>query len=380
MLLIASILCAFYLLLLVVKALLAIARTEDDAAAVIPALSDGTLTVMQPILSGDARLEEMLESNLKSLPHQYFLWLCDEDDEEALRICRRIKVKYPECRIEIHLSEACPAQMNPKVFKLINGSEMVRTPYIAVLDDDTYLPISTAADLVDKAQGSMVATALPSYRNEGKCSGLLLAQFVNNNSALTYLTALSFGRPISINGMCYVMKRDHIRIFQNISHHLTDDLALAGEVKRVGGKIHQSSQAVKLITDITDFSHYLRMMHRWYLFALILLKEQSGGKKALIAFLHGWHPIVLWMMLLLLVLHPTPTMFIVVIVCLLLRSWILVMLQKRIFGRSLHLPLLSILSELLQPLHLVHASLNRNIRWRSRRYRVFSSEHFESNE
>jgi ceramide glucosyltransferase len=37
-----------------------------------------------------------------------------------------------------------------------------------------------------------------------------------------------------------------------------------------------------------------------------------------------------------------------------------------------------LLSELLQPLHLLHAALYRNIRWRTRRYRVRDNDRFSA--
>lgn len=209
---------------------------------------------------------------------------------------------------------------------------------------------------------------------------MLLSQFVNNNSAMTYLPLLPFFRPISLNGMCYVMKTGDIGIFRNISHHLTDDLALAGAVKAAGGTIHQSSQPVRLTTDITGFRHYLRMMHRWYLFALLLLREQKPEYKAAILALHGWHALVPWLVLSGLLCAPSWPLLVLVVVFLGIRSWMLRALQQEIFGMALHQPLASIISELLQPFHLVHAVLVRNIRWRTRRYRVYSSEHFVAHE
>lgn len=380
MLLIVSICCAGYLLLLGAKCVLAVVQSRNDAPTVEPMLEPAMLTVLQPILSGDARLEEMLESNLISLPEQRFLWLCDVWDTEAIRVTEILRKKYPGHRISIRLCADCPERVNPKVFKLIDGASEVETPFFSVLDDDTHLPSATAADLVMHARQAMVATALPSYLSGGSFSGTLLAQFVNNNSALTYLPLLPFCRPISINGMCYVMKTVDIGIFKKISHHLTDDLALAGAIKAAGGDIHQSSQPVRLTTDITGFLHYLRMMHRWYLFALLLLRGQNAGYKSVILVLHGWHPLVLWIALAGLVIEPSLMMVMTVGVFLWIRFCLLRILQKEVFGKAIHQPFASLISELLQPLHFFHALVNRNIRWRSRRYRVFSSEHFEANE
>lgn len=375
-----SICCAAYLFLLGMKAVLAIVQVADDPVNDEEKLPSGILTLMQPILSGDPRLEEMLEGNLLSLPGQRFLWLCDAWDHEAIRITELLKQKYPAHQIVMRLCPDCPERVNPKVFKLIEGTSDVTTPYFAVLDDDTHLPAATAADLVRHARKDTVATALPCYDADDRFSGSLLSQFVNNNSAMTYLPLLPFCRPISINGMCYVMKASGLGMFPGIAHHLTDDLALAGAVKESGDTIYQSCQPVRLKTDISGFRHYLRMMHRWYLFALLLLKGQGGGYKAAILALHGWHPLVLWMMMAGVIISPSVGMFSVAGIFLLLRGAMLVLLQGKVFGRSIHRPLASLVSEWLQPVHLVHAVLNRNITWRSRKYRVCSSEHFEANE
>lgn len=380
MLLIVSIACAAYLVLLGVKSILAVVRSVDGVDTAPIVVEPGMLTIMQPILSGDVRLEEMLEGNLVSLPGQRFLWLCDEWDVEAIRVATRLKEKHPASLITIQLCADCPEGINPKVFKLIAGTPEVVTPFIAVLDDDTHLPAETAADLVKYAQSATVTTALPAYRNDGNFSGRLLSQFVDNNSVMTYLPLLHFCPPISINGMCYVMKSGDLGLFGAIRHHLTDDLALAGAVRSAGGTIYQSVFPVRLTTDITDFRHYLRMMHRWYLFALLLLRGQPAAYKGVILLLHGWHPLVLWIAAVGLLVRPSLAMAGVVGGFLLIRSCVLGMLQGKVFGRSQHLPISSVVSEMLQPFHLLHAALDRNIRWRSRRYRVHSSEHFEAHE
>ncbi|RYD33214.1 MAG: hypothetical protein EOP87_11410, partial [Verrucomicrobiaceae bacterium] len=175
--------CGLYLLLLGMKAVLAVLQARKDARADEPLLGLRTLTVLQPILSGDAKLERMLEGNLHSLPGQCFLWLCDAGDAEGVRVAEKLRAEHPAHQITIVLCPDCPERVNPKVFKLIHASALVDTPFFAVLDDDTHLPTATAADLLLHAQDAMIATALPSYRESGGFSGSLLAQFVNNNSA-----------------------------------------------------------------------------------------------------------------------------------------------------------------------------------------------------
>jgi ceramide glucosyltransferase len=61
-----------------------------------------------------------------------------------------------------------------------------------------------------------------------------------------------------------------------------------------------------------------------------------------------------------------------------LRAVVLITVQRRLTGQSRHSPLLSILSELLQPLHMLHAIASRRIVWRTRRYVVRANDDFRA--
>ena len=45
---------------------------------------------------------------------------------------------------------------------------------------------------------------------------------------------------------------------------------------------------------------------------------------------------------------------------------------------TIHSPISSLISELLQPLHMIHAVSSKNITWRNRRYNVIANDRFES--
>jgi len=372
--------CLVYLALLGGKAALALTYAAHDPLPQDLSLPRRTLTVAQAILSGDAALKDMLESNLKSLSGQRFLWLCDEDDAVGLSIARELMAAYPGEEIILEICPPCPPARNPKLFKLIHGTPRMDTPLVLVLDDDTHLPRASAAVLAQHAATHGIATGLPSYRNGRGLPSLLLAQFVNNNSVTTYLSLLPLLPPISINGMCYVIKAEHAGIFANIGHHLTDDLALAMAIKESGGSIYQSSYPQVIATEVADPAHYMRMMHRWYLFALLLLKRQPPGYQALICLLHGWHPLLLWGLLGFALAVPSWPLLGVASCFLGIRSAILIGLQRKFFKRVPHRFFASLFSELLQPWHLLHAVMVRRIDWRGRKYRVFESDRFESDE
>lgn len=377
-----------------------------------PLIPPGTLTIAQAILSGDPLLELRLEENLNALRGQTFRWLIDENDNEAQRIAE--KLKRPN--LHVKLCPPCPDKTNPKLWKLQAAAQLVRTPFFAVIDDDTTLSEASAAALVEAAKTHTVATGLPCYLSRGFSSGLL-AQFVNNNSIFTYLGTSSLLPPFTLNGMGYVMRTEELeRIdhFKPILHELTDDLALATLVLKQGGTIHQSAAPLQVQTGVQHLRHYWQMMHRWYVFTLLLLQRQKISSQIIIFLLHGLPPMLMaamvvlglatdplrlglavvmfaalcwasqWIMqeiivivLFVLPLLVVPSPFSFVFFALLFLRWALLnSVQQRYFNRHLHRPFTSLLSELIQPLHLIHSLCSRTIRWRTRLYKVRDTHDF----
>ena len=357
-----------YVTSFVLRAWLAIRYAASLPQSPQRALPANSLTIAQAILSGDPLLESRLAANLSALAGQKFLWLIDEDDEEARRIVSAIQTE----NVEVIRCAPCPDATNPKLWKLQRATELTRTPFFCVLDDDTTLSPESAAILVEAAERSTVAAGLPCYLDGGGLASGLLAQFVNNNSAFTYLGTSCLLPPFTLNGMGYVMKREEllgIGRFIPIMNELTDDLALATLVLKQGGTIHQAKAPLQVCTGVRDLQHYMQLMHRWYVFTFLLLKRQSLPVQILIFTLHGLPSSLL---IVLFVLHDMRVMGVVLV----LRYLILTSIQKRFFGVRLHRPLLSVVSELMQPVHLVHALVVRTIRWRTRLYKVRDTNKF----
>lgn len=375
-----------------------------------------TLTIAQAILSGDPLLESRLEANLATFPDQHFIWLIDDEDAEARRIGQKLRHPY----LHVELCPPCPDATNPKLWKLQIAANLVKTPFFAVIDDDTTLPAPSAAGLVEAAKNCTVATGLPSYQDSGDVASGLLAQFVNNNSVFTYLGTSRLLPPFTLNGMGYVMRTEELKRiehFKPILHELTDDLALATLVLKLGGSIHQSQAPLHVRTGVRGMSHYFQMMHRWYVFTLLLLKRQPIPTQVLIFVLHGLPPILLCSTMILgvangelggrflavlvtlfimrlhqilgLLLLPVLTLLMaylfthdraamVLLLVLGMREIITREMQKKFFGHPLIRPVVSLLSELIQPVHLVHALCIRTIRWRTRLYKVRDTHDFSA--
>ena len=321
---------------------------------------DGQVTVVQPILGGDPFLEEALQRNVRQQPAQ-FLWLVDEDDAEGQRVTRRI-AEDAGGRVEILLCPQAAAGSNPKTAKLQRALERVGTEYFAVVDDDTILSEGQLGRAMFALRTSTIYTGLPCYLRGGNLWSSLVTHFVNNNSILTYLPLLPITGPLSINGMFYVMRTAELRGmggFTPIVRQLCDDYALATMVRRNGGTIRQGIAPQFLHTTVPDAGHYVRLMHRWFVFANVLVRDQSARIKMLLLVFLGLPPVLLWLGAL------CPPLWIVLLAG---RHIALRRLQRDVFGTLPHLNwLLSIVSELLQPLHWLHACFQQTLRWRTRR-------------
>lgn len=338
------------------------------------------VSVLQPILSGDPMLESTLEANLQTLEGAHFFWLIDDEDQQAADTTASLRQRYPQCTIRIDSFSPAPEGVNPKVFKLEQARKFVETDICLILDDDATLTAEALQQLLTDLIDNSLVTALPYYSAGNNTSSELLAQFVNDNAALTYLPLLPFSAPLTINGMCYALHRSTLEQndgFKPIFHHLTDDLALATYLTNRNVRLIQSIATVKVQTSVKDIPHYISQMHRWFLFATLLMREKSSKMNLAIFILQGIHPILLWAMLIM-ALTGGEINIAILAVCLVIRHKLLRRIQREV---SVDIPArrwMSLVSELLQPFHFLHALLNRTIRWRTRRYRIHSNRHFTS--
>ncbi len=370
------ILAALYAALLLLRRHLALAYARSLPPIPAQPLPAGTLTIAQAILSGDPLLESRLETNLTTHASQRFIWLIDEGDTEA----RRIAAKLQRPNLHTEICPPCPDATNPKLWKLHVAARIVQTPFFAVIDDDTTLPESSAAALVEAAKTHTVSTGLPCYQISNDRASSLLAQFVNNNSIFTYLGTSHLLPPFTLNGMGYVMRREELGRIDNftpILNELTDDLALATLVLKLGGTIHQSDAPLQVRTGVRDFTHYWQMMHRWYVFTILLLQRQSIPVQGLIFLLHGLPPLLFVAIFVCGMKAATLGAAAAVFPVVLLRDIVIRTLQSRFFGgQILCQRQYSPLSEFLQPLHLIHSLCSRTIRWRTRLYKVRDTHDF----
>ncbi|CCF68978.1 glycosyltransferase [Xanthomonas citri] len=373
--LIVPILAAAYLAVLLVKtaAALRVVRGERLRPARSAVATPADVAILQPILGGDAHLQEVLAANVQALPQAQFIWLLDTDDGPGNAAADAVVAQYPQLRIARMLVPPAPPGINPKAWKLDCALPHIDAPVSLILDDDAHLGDRALSQLLLDLAHADVVTALPYYHDSATLAGRLLAQFVNNNAALTYLGWLPFAAPLTINGMCYAARTEQLRRwggFTALLEQLTDDLAFATLVRDRGGRLWQSTAPVAMRTDMPDLRGYVRQMHRWMLFASILLGRQRLRVRSAIGVLQGLPPVLLLAMLVCACVQHTWPAALCVLIVLLARALLLCGVQWRVTGAVRHRLLLSLCAECLQPLHLLHAALVRTIRWRTRRYRV----------
>ena len=227
-----------YVALLLLKAAgaaLAVHQSTHRVHQPLPPDWQREVALLQPILGGDPLLARVLTDNLEALPQAQFVWLLDEDDALGRATAAQLVAAHPLHRIDCRLHGAVPDDVNPKTFKLAAALPEVRQAISVVIDDDTRLGAAALRQMVCELDGADLVTALPCYRDDGAPGARLMAQFVNNNAALTYLPLLPLMPPLSINGMCYALRTDRLRAlggFAPLSRQLADDLALARALRR----------------------------------------------------------------------------------------------------------------------------------------------------
>jgi len=244
--------------------------------------ASGPITVMQPILSGDPALPRLLGENLANNPSARFLWLVDLDDAEGRRITGELAASSD--RVEVLLCPPCPPLTNPKVFKLALGLPRC-TELVAVLDDDTVLPPNALATACAALGETDLATGLPWYPSGAGPWARLVAGFVNGNALVTYFPLLGCGQPVTINGMFYLTSRTALTLaggFEAILDRVCDDYELAQLYRRAGLRLAQTTITHPVITEVPDAAAYVRLMHRWMVFAGRLLRSSLSPRLALL--------------------------------------------------------------------------------------------------
>ena len=120
-----------------------------------PSGPSASLTLIQPVVSGDPHLRTCLESNLVySSRHQIdHVYVVESLDQEALELCRELSRSKAARIIEV---APAPQGVSPKTHKLKAGLAAGGADLVAFLDDDTCLPPEGLEEVVAYLQDPAV--------------------------------------------------------------------------------------------------------------------------------------------------------------------------------------------------------------------------------
>ena len=256
-------------------------------------------TVLQPILSGDPRLEEDLTANLKNTFDMSFIWLVDKSDKVAIDTVENIlKDKNYSNRIEVYYLDDVPQELNPKIFKLAQVVDKIKTEYSIILDDDAVIDRKKLDELsvYEKDKSEWIATGIPfNYNIKGFYSKLISA-FINSNSIFSYFSMSFLNENKTINGMFYILRTDILKkysAFDEIKYWLCDDLALATYLLSKKVKIIQSTIFCNVRNTVPSLKRYILLMKRWLLFSNVYMKNAFSVKFLFIILLPTLLPTIL---------------------------------------------------------------------------------------
>ena len=262
-------------------------------------INEKKYTVLQPILSGDPRLEEDLIANLKNTTDMKFIWLVDKSDKVAIDTVESIlKDKNYSNRIEVYYLDDVPQEVNPKIFKLAQVVDKIKTEYSIILDDDAVIDRKKLDELsvYEKDKSEWIATGIPfNYNIKGFYSKLISA-FINSNSIFSYFSMSFLKENKTINGMFYILRTDILKkysAFDEIKYWLCDDLALATYLLSKKVKIIQSTIFCNVRNTVPSLRRYTLLMKRWLLFSNVYMKNAFSTKFLFIILLPTLLPTIL---------------------------------------------------------------------------------------
>ena len=262
-------------------------------------IDESKYTVVQPILSGDTRLEDDLSANLKNTNDMKFIWLVDKSDCLARQTVENIlKNKNYSSRVEVYYLDDVPQEVNPKVFKLSQAVKKIKTEYTVILDDDAVIDRKKLDELsiYEKDKAEWIVTGIPyNYNIKGFYSKLISA-FINSNSIFSYFSMSFLKENKTINGMFYILRTDILKkysAFEEIKYWLCDDLALATYLLSKNVKIIQSTIFCNVRNTVQNFRKYILLMKRWLLFSNVYMKNAFSIKFLFIMLLPVFLPAIL---------------------------------------------------------------------------------------
>lgn len=367
------IILAIFLILYFLRLYLSYNYAISHSKSVNKNIDESLITVLQPILSGDIRLESDLRSNLENTSMMKFIWLIDNDDIAAKQICDKILNDNYKNRVKIIEVEPVPPNVNPKVFKLEKAISNVNTEYTIILDDDVVIDMEffNRINLYLNTKEVLISAIPYNYDNKTFFSKLISA-FVNSQSFFTYFTMAYLKQTKTINGMFYMAKTDifiKYKAFENIKYYLCDDFALASFLRSKNVELIQSTIYCNVRTTVTNLRAYVRLLKRWLLFANVYMSEEISISFVIFALLPNMLPLALIITSLFYGLNY----ILVAIFTLLIKGFISYIFRYHLLHKkeSFNMILFEVLQELTLPIIYFYTLISKPvIIWRNKKIKV----------
>lgn len=367
------IILAIFLILYFLRLYLSYNYAISHSKSVNKNIDESLITVLQPILSGDIRLESDLRSNLENTSMMKFIWLIDNDDIVAKQICDKILNDNYKNRVKIIEVEPVPPNVNPKVFKLEKAISNVNTEYTIILDDDVVIDMEffNRINLYLNTKEVLISAIPYNYDNKTFFSKLISA-FVNSQSFFTYFTMAYLKQTKTINGMFYMAKTDifiKYKAFENIKYYLCDDFALASFLRSKNVELIQSTIYCNVRTTVTNLRAYVRLLKRWLLFANVYMSEEISISFVIFALLPNMLPLALIITSLFYGLNY----ILVAIFTLLIKGFISYIFRYHLLHKkeSFNMILFEVLQELTLPIIYFYTLISKPvIIWRNKKIKV----------
>lgn len=364
----------FFLLIFLLRIILSLKYFKKFDKFSKKTLDETKYTIIQPILSGDARLEEDLRENLNNIKAMKFIWLIDKNDFEAQRITKEIlKEEAYNKRVKILEIDEVPQEINPKTFKLNFALNEIESEYVIILDDDSVINKKNLDELANyEDEDEHIATGIAYNYGNDNIYSKLLAAFVNSNSFLTYFTMAELKENKSINGMFYILRTETLKkydAFEEIKYFLCDDLALAGFLLEKRVKIIQTRIFCNVRTSILNFKKYILQMKRWLLFSKIYMMKNFSFK----FFVFVLMPTILPIMMLLTSLTLGIKYLLLTFIIFFIKSFVMYFYRYYILkmGNEFSSILYEFLNDLILPLIFIYTLTTAPvIIWRNKKIRV----------
>lgn len=232
-----------------------------------------SISLIQPITRGVARLAELLEQRLTySYPALIqHIFVLDQVDLELQAICQTVLARHPEAWIELIVIEEAGLERASKTAKQLAAIERAEGEVICSIDDDIWLRKGGLETLVSSLNQNDVGASfgIACYTNWQALGSSLMSLFVNNNALLSYIPICYLTEPFTITGHCFALYRERfeqIGGFRGLQGRIDDDHELARRCRRVGLRIVQTPMIYDVNNHLPTFGSYLLQMRRWFVF------------------------------------------------------------------------------------------------------------------